>query len=106
MANLPTKSHIQFEHRPDGTVGLVGRPDVVLQVHEDQAHAGFPAWETALELPQFEEQWEALAEGTESSVSVVDSCGSSWPTNHRRSMRAIGPCSRVEFGSHHWPAIL
>ena len=64
MPNLPTKSQIQFEHRPDGTVGLVGRPDVVLQVHEDQAHADFPAWETELRLPRFEEQWNAMAEGT------------------------------------------
>jgi hypothetical protein len=64
MANLPTKSQIQFEHRPDGTVGLVGRPDVVLRVHQDQAHADFPAWERELGLPQYQEQWDALAEGT------------------------------------------
>lgn len=61
MADLPTKSQIQFEHRPDGTVGLVGRPDVILKVHEQQAQASVPPYERLLGLPAYEEEWDALA---------------------------------------------
>ena len=61
MADLPTKSQIQFEHRADGTVGLVGRTDVVLKVHEQQEQAGVPPYERLLGLPEYAEQWDALA---------------------------------------------
>ena len=71
MANLPTKSQIQFEHRPDGTVGLVGRPDVVLKVHEQQAQASVPAYERLLGLPTYQEEWDALAIAQELSGRFV-----------------------------------
>ncbi len=71
MANLPTKSAIQFEHRADGTVGLVGRPDVVLKVHEQQAQASVPAYERLLGLPTYQEEWDALAIAQELSGRFV-----------------------------------
>ena len=61
MAELPTKSQIQFEHRADGTVGLVGRPDVVLKVHEKQSQATVPECDRLLGLPTYQEEWDALA---------------------------------------------
>lgn len=64
MHNLPIKSSIQFEHRSDGTVGLVGRPDIVLKVHEHQAQATVPACDRLLGLPTYQEEWDALALAT------------------------------------------
>lgn len=61
MSELPSKSPLQFHHLPDGQVQLVGRPDVVLKVHEGQAQAKRPAWEGELGLPTYEEQWDALS---------------------------------------------
>lgn len=61
MAELITKSPIQFSHQADGTVQLAGRPDVVLKVHQDQAQAITPAWERTLGLPIYQEEWDALA---------------------------------------------
>jgi hypothetical protein len=61
MHNLPIKSSIQFEHRADGSVGVAGRPDVVLKVPEGQAQVTEPEYERRLGLPTYEEQWDALA---------------------------------------------
>lgn len=61
MAELPRKSPLQFHHLADGQVKLVGRPDVVLKVHEAQANTGFPDWERQLGLPTYQEEWDALA---------------------------------------------
>lgn len=64
MANFLSKSPLQFEHRPDGSVQLAGRPDVTLKTHEQQATATFPDWYRQLGLPTYQEQWDAMSRAT------------------------------------------
>lgn len=56
------KSLIQFLHQSDGSIVLDGRPDVELQVIEDQGHVVGRNWQDELGLPKYQEEWEALAQ--------------------------------------------
>jgi hypothetical protein len=74
MTDLVVKSPIQFEHRPDGSVQLAGRPDVTLKTHEQQATATFPDWYRQLGLPTYQEQWDALAVATSLNERFIQFC--------------------------------
>lgn len=52
----------QFEHHPDGTITLKGRPGVKLDLVEQQGLATARAIEKELGLPQYFEEWEQFAQ--------------------------------------------
>ena len=51
----------QYDHQPDGSIGLVGRPDVGIEVIQDQGRVTGRNIEAELGLPKYFEEWEVLA---------------------------------------------
>ena len=51
----------QYDHQPDGSIGLVGRPDVGIEVIQDQGRVTGRNIEAELCLPKYFEEWEVLA---------------------------------------------
>ena len=49
MSQLPTLSPLQYRHRGDGSIELIGHPDIAVTTHELQSTIqltnGFPLWE-------------------------------------------------------------
>lgn len=65
-------SPLQFSQDPDGTVRLADFPRLALHTIEEQGTADGLAWQQALGLPYYFEEWEALARiRTEASVGSV-----------------------------------
>lgn len=65
-------SQIQrYEHHPDGTVTLKGRPGVKLDLIKQQGLVTARAIEKELGLPRYFEQWELLAKHTGMSRRLV-----------------------------------
>ncbi len=61
----------QFEHHPDGTITLKGRPGVKLDLIKQQGLVTARAVEKELGLPQYFEEWELLAKHTGMSSRLV-----------------------------------
>lgn len=51
----------QYSHKPDGSITLEGRPDVAIEVIEEQGRVTGRDIESELGLPKYFEEWEILA---------------------------------------------
>lgn len=54
-------SPFQFEQQPDGSMGLADFAALTLNTIEGQGHVTGRNWQSELALPEFFEQWEAMA---------------------------------------------
>ena len=64
-------SPFQYRHAPDGTITLAGLPNVRLEMIEEQGHVTGRNWQHELELPTYQEEWEAMAQARRMSLRHV-----------------------------------
>lgn len=56
------KSPYQYSHNPDGSIGIVGLPNIQVLTVAEQGCVRGRDWQTELSLPTYAEEWEQMAE--------------------------------------------
>ena len=95
----------QYTHQPDGSITLEGRPDLALEVIEEQGRVTGRNIEAELGLPKWFEEWEAMAKplglsNRQIQFVVMDQSETRFPGRYRLQPQGItlpGTCS-LEFG--------
>jgi hypothetical protein len=95
----------QYLHQPDGSITLEGRPELAIEVIEEQGRATGRNIEAELGLPKFFEEWEAMAQprglsGRRIQFIALDESETRFPGHYRFQPRRItlpNAC-HLEFG--------
>lgn len=95
----------QYTHQPDGSITLEGRPDIAIEVIEEQGLVTARHIEAELGLPKYFEQWEELAKprslsGRQIQFIVMDQSETRFPDRYRFQPQRIALPStcHLEFG--------
>ena len=95
----------QYTHQPDGSITLEGRPDIAIEVIEEQGLVTARHIEAELGLPKYFEQWEELAKprglsGRQIQFIVMDQSETRFPDRYRFKPQRIALPStcHLEFG--------
>ena len=78
----------QFKHQPDGSITLEGRPEVAIEVIEEQGRVTGCNIEAELGLPKYFEEWEEMAQprglsGRRLQFIVMDESKTRLPGHYR-----------------------
>ena len=95
----------QYIHKPDGSITLEGRPDVAIEVIEEQGRVTGRDIESELGLPKYFEEWEIMAKprglsGRQIQFIVMDQSETRFPDRYRLQPQQIALPStcHLEFG--------
>ena len=95
----------QYTHQPDGSITLEGRPDVAIEVIQEQGRVTARNIEAELGLPKYFEEWEILAKprglsSRQVQFIVMDQSETHFPDRYRFQPQQIALPStcHLEFG--------